>query len=546
MKSAKKRRFGRIEAKRTIVLGIITMSFIMTALTISASAFYNSPFVKTSSRYATYTNRETGAERYSFYGIGTKDGVSRLEVAGDRRNYGMHDWIGDSALRWIELDQTYKNRIEWMYPKDVVKNLHYMEEFSWKPAPTTAAKIGVYNCYKTYGPQAELPNTLEDSTRLRRFVAFLFGTRIPDHPVGADHIMPSYEIKYEGPKLEEKFRRTITMSKLPSIVGHSSSDGEEYILADDMAWDGDLASEYMIHLETYEGLGYVAWRQAVTNAVSDPVKSFVAYEKFAAYMGCVAHMIGDLGNPLHLYSYGSVGEAKPKHDILDVMISDVMIAGLSEDKKSLYFTDAGEPNWANFQPKDDRNPVPISPWQAALTCRNKNFELYPENCQGAYNATYFQKHGTIRPDHIQSPVFSHGSYEKVTQANWTDNFVPYFEKLVSNAVYYTACALLMMGRGAKDEDTLALLENLLPHVEKRPVRSAVRNGIREIQRTTGQAKTRNVILSNLAKTQSLMAYVQMAPMIAMAWIVLIPSLKKAITEPNADVVTQYQTVKVPR
>lgn len=337
------------------------------------------------------------------------------------KQYGVHQWIADSALR-VLWEKDMGDSLKWLYNPDLGLELKNLGQGYGIP------KWYLPNyCLNYYKGMTQNENYIR-WTHVRRYLQFMYGSYHPDSNRGYNLPKIIREVKDTGATdiiLNKPEARTIgAYIKIPSQKVIIPKEYKNPYL--DPSQDIDFGDD------KYEGAikGILNAYNVAIDALSYEWKGDwkPKTETAAQAMGVIAHLIGDLAHPSHIYPHEGWGDAYVESK-LDGLVEEWFDLSFSSKSGMYYKSSLGGPSWETFKPSK------YNFGSGDLDCQSIVKKLIKLNYFG--NGGRFTCLSQIRGGTLSTCV------DSIDKANgrdpsWKDNTKEVLRVNIKRAVHYTA------------------------------------------------------------------------------------------------------------
>lgn len=208
--------------------------------------------------------------------------------------YGVHQWIADSALRFLwEKGGEYRERIRWLYDPDLDISFKNLFGVSLKPK-----WYDPDHCLDYYKGESRALN-YKRWTHMRRYLQFMYGSYLPDLMGG----------KYSKIKAQEMDSSNTPIILNPSeIIKHkiTLSIPRQSVKIMEASENKPIEFEHTKALTSIQNALEITKRALANDLERESINSIVFRPKTelaAQALGVIAHLIGDLAHPSHVYPH---------------------------------------------------------------------------------------------------------------------------------------------------------------------------------------------------------------------------------------------------
>ncbi len=422
-------------------------------------------------------------------------------------NYGVHDWIADSAVRLIanSENQDYQDKIKWLYDDNVELN-------KFDDVSNAGSSYAKWFQKKSFHPSTSA------WYKARRYASFLHGTGWPDFRRMAVLKDPDSTV-YTRISIQDinAPRNERHISQKVSFNSGSHSYTFKWVWIDKSAgypngvfYPENQAAGRAASRAGKEAVDFLAYQRTLADGTTQRIPK---YEAASIALGAMAHYIGDLANPAHTYksyqfSYNhKYGEQQTR---VDTAIDYYGYQKIGDRFISTNFPNGG-PDWNSLDPetlKVNGNPLkdPVTgnitglththnPYYAAMQMAYLTHTGYDDDNVGD-DSSDTNKMKNINPEKSYYGEYAAFSLSTLNYkadfalTRYDLKYVPYWSEHVSAqpydseyeaarqrtrervevllkwAVYWTACAILWVSyEGKLSDDTTSDRETVYDIVQ---------------------------------------------------------------------------------
>ncbi|MFX1258101.1 MAG: hypothetical protein ACFFAN_09590 [Promethearchaeota archaeon] len=230
---------------------------------------------------------------WSISAVGWNNNTGRYEYNEDsvrwycfEKNYGTHDWIADSAVRLILLDDNYKYKIRWLFDEDKEVPFDQLDNYRLKWWDRSYTNVPVFTDTSSHTKRQQW-------FYARRYGRYLSATFWPDFGhtinIAKNCPIPAERVPVRTPTWATKTQR---------FYGHSveflwDDNNQEWVLHKNKAGSYALSA-------AYDAIKYLNYEGELKDGTKKRCRK---YEAAAICVGAMTHYIGDVAHPSHVKTW---------------------------------------------------------------------------------------------------------------------------------------------------------------------------------------------------------------------------------------------------